>query len=206
MAGKPLPRPRPDIDIEVTAAEASMPGAELGLCLEGEFWPAIVAARRIDALEKLGIAATLQTLVGVAFAEFFPPCSYQPDQSGVPVVIVGAAQDGDLADLVAIEIEGGRAANRLGIAAVLGGDAIEQARRNKTPVRILSPFCWLREPDYTAAVIDWRRAAFALQGIDSLEFDSTRLGKRVRQAFKWPLGCPRLLVPDHGQSEREDER
>ena len=87
---------------------------------------------------------------------------------------------------------------------MLGADAIERARWNGAPLKILTPWQWLREPDYTAAVIDWRRAAVALQDINALEFDSTWLGKRVRQAFKWPLGRPRLLVPD--RPAREDER
>ena len=165
-------------------------------------WRAIEAARRTDALEIMGVAAVLQTVVGVGFVEFLGD-NYLPDPEGVAALIVGAVEGyvpgefghSDIIDLVAVEIEGERSASRLGIAAALGQDAIEEARWNGQPLKIMTPLEWLRGPAQAAAIIDFSRAANTRQGLDPLLMNYRPLAARLHAAFARPRVIPTLLVP-----------
>lgn len=173
--------------------------------IEAELSPAIAAAQRLSTFhESLGVAPDLVTLAGAAFVEFIAPNFYQPDAAGTAAVIVGAVEGywpgefgcAEVVDLVAIEIDGERVANRYGIAAVLGSDAIELARWYGSVVKVVTPHQWLAGPDRSVAVVDWRRAAFALQDAPELHFTDAALAFRVRNCFARPLGRPRILIPE----------
>lgn len=191
--------------------------------LEGELWRAIEIGRRVDLIEAAGIAPALMTVVGVDFVRFHGrgrrEMFYEPAEDGAAALIVGAVdhdeddcgdpiaidlgtgigvaeivEGGVIADLVAIELEGRRVGSRLGWATALGTDAIEASRWRGMPLTLMTPLRWLREPEGTASVIDWRRAVYSLQDCAKITCDSLALADRVRAAFARPIPLPPLYV------------
>jgi hypothetical protein len=111
-----------------------------------------------------------------------------PDESGRSCLIVPSTEDGVLIDLVAMDLADRRLASRLGLAAVIGDDAVEAARENGWPLFVFDDvLTWLRGGSRGAVVVDWHRAAAALDGVSTIA-SSRQLAKQMHGATAqcWP--------------------
>jgi len=128
---------------------------------------------------------------------------YRPAASGElghAAIIAPAAVNGSLIDLVAQDLATGRMHTRLGIAATVGADEIEQAKVAGRPLLVFASItAWLRSGTRGAVVVDWLRAGADLDGIRAA-FAPAHLAQHLHDATArcWPR--PVIAVPDQSRS------
>jgi hypothetical protein len=94
---------------------------------------------------------------------------YQPDEAGDGALIMAAEAGGELIDLVACRLSDRVSATRLGVAAVLGAEVIEQMRATGWPLPLFrDPLHWANGGFRGAVVIDWWRAGHELDGVHTI--------------------------------------
>jgi hypothetical protein len=112
-----------------------------------------------------------------------------PDEAGHQAVIVPAAEDGAVVDLVAQGLNSGRMLSRLGATTVLGSDEIERARQLDDPLIVFNnALSWLRGHTRGVVVLNWREAGRELEGVETL-LCRTDLAERLHEATRqcWPV-------------------
>jgi hypothetical protein len=151
------------------------------------------------ALQACGLPIDSGPAWGVAFVEPSGP-HYTPREGGKPAIIVPVFDGGELIDLTATGLETRRTLTRLGIASVLGQDAIDRAKDGETYVYLFSdPIEWLRNGGRGAVVLDWSVARFALADLPAIACATEFLAARIDKELRQPLAVPPLFV-------REDRR
>jgi hypothetical protein len=80
----------------------------------------------VEALEACGLPVLGVPVWGVEFVEVAGDC-YQPRHGGHPAIIIPVFQDGELIDLTATGLATRRTVIRMGIASMLGQEAIDRA-------------------------------------------------------------------------------
>jgi hypothetical protein len=128
----------------------------------------------------------------------FDGSTYRPDDPDEPrrsCLIVPSTEDGALVDLVAMDLADRRMTTRLGVAGVVGADAIDCARQTQKPLFIFDdPTAWLRGCTRGAIVVDWMRASYFLDGIKLLKC-SRALAPRLYAATRTCGPVPKILIP-----------
>ena len=124
--------------------------------------------------------------VVVADGELYRPAD--DGEEGSNALIAPAFDNHGLADLVAFGVRSRRMATRLGVATLLGVDAVEGARQADTPLAVFDNTAhWLQGSTRGAVVVDWGRAGSGLEGIARLRC-SPRLASLLYDATRhcWP--------------------
>jgi hypothetical protein len=117
--------------------------------------------------------------------------TYRPaidEEMGHAAFIVPAIERGGVVDLVACTVWPPRMRSRHGIAAVVGLDEVERARDADAPLLVFdNTIRWLRANTHGAVVVDWDRAAGAIEGVSVL-ICIAALAPRLREATRrcWP--------------------
>jgi hypothetical protein len=146
------------------------------------------------ALKACGIPTDGVPLWGVAFVE---PSGrhYTPLAGGRAAIITPAFNEGELIDLTATGLETRRTLTRLGVASVLGQEAIDRAKEAGTYVHIFSdPIEWLRNRCHGAVVLDWSIARFALADMPAIACATELLAARIDKELRQPAHVPPLFV------------
>jgi hypothetical protein len=102
--------------------------------------------------------------------------------------IVPAVEDGGVVDLIACTVSPRRQRSRLGVAAVVGLEEIELARKIEAPLLVFDDAIrWLCGDAHGAVVVDWERAARDIEGVKVL-MCSASLATRLHDATRrcWP--------------------
>jgi hypothetical protein len=124
--------------------------------------------------------------------------TYRPAQDDEPAsaaLIVPCFDECGLADLVADGLRSRPMLSRLGVASVLGYDAIAAARATGTPLYVFKDVAqWIRCGTYGAVIVDWQNVRWDLAGIRQIRC-SNALAQRLYQSTRdcWPL--PEISVP-----------
>lgn len=122
-------------------------------------------------------------IAGAGYVEI-AGATYQPAPGGDPAVIIAAEAGGELIDLVACRLADRAVATRLGVAAVLGEDAVEAARLHDRPLLIYkTPLHWVSAGCLGAVVLDWRAVPWALAGVSAITCATPLLEDQLRHAF-----------------------
>lgn len=117
-----------------------------------------------------------------------------PDDLGRSCLIVPSTEDGALVDLVAMDLADRHMATRLGVAAVVGADAIDRARETQKPLFVFSDTAaWLRGGTRGAVVVDWSRAANVFDGCKLL-LSAESIADRLRQATAHCWQRPDVMI------------
>lgn len=120
---------------------------------------------------------------------------YQPDEAGEPAVIVAAEAAGELVDLVAVRLHDRATATRLGVATLLGEDAVEAARLHDQVLLVYrDPLHWLWAGCLGVAILDWRAVRYSLDGVSQIKCATPELEKRLRRAFTQPVHLPAFVA------------
>jgi hypothetical protein len=99
--------------------------------------------------------------------------TYRPAEPGEPraaaAIIVAATDDGAVVDLIAQVLGTGALYSRLDVAAVIGADEVEAARAAGRALLVFPTLStWLRADCRGVAIVDWRRAGRALDGVAAI--------------------------------------
>jgi hypothetical protein len=125
--------------------------------------------------------------------------TYRPaevDEQGHQAVIVPAAEDGAVVDLVAQGLNSGKMLPRLGSAALLGVNEVQSARHVERPLIVFSnALSWLRGHTRGVVVVNWQGAGRELEGVETLLCRS-ELAPRLQEATRhcWPV--PTIAVAE----------
>jgi hypothetical protein len=120
----------------------------------------------------------------------------QSGEVGHPAAIVPATRDGAVVDLVAQGLNSGRMLSRLGAAAVIGSDEIEQARQSDDALIVFNnALSWLRGHARGIVVVNWQEAGRELEGVETLCCRKDLAG-RLHEATRhcWPV--PTIAVAE----------
>lgn len=123
--------------------------------------------------------------------------TYRPannQEFGKAALIVPATEDGRVIDLIATTLGTLETVTRLGVAKVIGADAVTAARDAGEPLRVFkTPFGWLRGGTLGAVTVDWRHAAEHLDGVRDIHCNAD-LAPRIHAATRscWPV--PRIVT------------
>jgi hypothetical protein len=148
----------------------------------------------VEALEACGLPVLGVPVWGVEFVELAGDY-YQPRRGGHPAIIIPVFQDGELIDLTATGLATRRTVIRMGIASMLGQDAIDRATDDGTHLQVFSdPIEWLRNRCNGAVVLDWQAAGFALADVTAIACASELIAKKIDNAMRQPVRMPRLFV------------
>lgn len=132
-------------------------------------------------------------LAGAGFVEITGP-TYQPSSDGDPAVVIAAEAGGELVDLVAVRLCDRATATRLGVAAILGEDAVEAARLNGHTLLVYpDPLRWVWAGCLGVAILDWSCVRWALADVAKMKCTTPQLEERVRRAFLQPTHLPEFL-------------
>lgn len=132
-------------------------------------------------------------IAGAGYAEI-AGAIYQPAEHGDPAVIVAVEAGGELIDLAAVRLRDRATATRLGVAALLGEDAVEAALlHDHTLLVYSSPLRWLQAGCLGVSILDWRAARWALAGVPRITCATPELEKRLRRAFTLPTDLPSFI-------------
>ena len=132
-------------------------------------------------------------IAGVGFVEIVGGV-YQPAADGDPAVIVAAEAEGQLVDLVACRLSDRATATRLGVAALLGEDAVEVARHDgRTLLVYCDPLHWLGAGCLGVAILDWKAVRWTIAGVPRVTCATPELEKRLRRAFMLPTDLPAFI-------------
>lgn len=119
---------------------------------------------------------------------------YQPDEGGEPAVIVAVETGGELIDLAAVRISDRATATRIGVATILGEDAVEAALlHDHTLLVYRDPLHWLQAGCLGVSILDWKAARWVLAGIPRITCATPDLEKRLRRAFTLPSHLPAFI-------------
>ena len=150
------------------------------------------------ALQACGLPIDTGPIVGVSFVETFGPhygSHYAPCPGGRPAIIVPVFDGGELVDLTATSLETRHTTTRLGVASVLGQEAIDRAWIGETCVHLFGdPIEWVRNRCRGVVVLDWSVARFALADLPAIACDTEFLAKKFDRALQAPLRVPQLFV------------
>jgi hypothetical protein len=120
---------------------------------------------------------------------------YSPAPDGAPAVILPAFQDGELVDLVAVDLLTRAARTRLGIAACLGFDSIERARFSGERLRLYDdPLRWFCVGMRGAVLLDWTAARIALGDVQQISCSSDALAEKLDRAMRQIIRLPKIFV------------
>lgn len=171
--------------------------------LPGILGELIAAGRRrhdgalVPLLQDLGLHGTRAPVWG--FAHIVTEGSYYrpalPDEPAEAAIIAPAMEGGQLIDLAAQPVGRATLHSRLGVAKVLGIEAIEEAREYDKPVFVFQAIdAWLRGHCSGAVIIDLRQAAHLLDGIKSI-FCCAAIAPALHRATSrcWPR--PTIATP-----------
>ncbi|HQS14398.1 hypothetical protein [Reyranella sp.] len=118
---------------------------------------------------------------------------YQPAGHGDPAVIVAVESGGELIDLAAIRLRDRATATRLGVATLLGEDAVEAALLHDRALLVYSSALhWLQAGCLGVVVLDWRSVPWALAGVSEIKCATPHLEEQVRLAFALPANFPTI--------------
>jgi len=122
---------------------------------------------------------------------------YHPVEHGDPAVIVAVEAGGELIDLAAVRLSDRVTATRLGVAGILGEDAVVASRLHGHPLLIYrDPLHWLQAGCLGIAVLDWWSVPWALAGVAEIRCATPQLEAQVRQAFTLPPDFPEITSPE----------
>jgi len=148
----------------------------------------------VEVLEAYGLPVLGVPVWGVEFVEVAGDY-YQPRHGGHAAIIIPVFQDGELIDLTATGPASRRTVIRMGIASMLGQEAIDRATDAGTHLQVFSdPIEWLRNRCSGAVVLDWQAARFALADVLAIACVSELLAKKLDNAMRQPARIPRLFV------------
>jgi hypothetical protein len=146
------------------------------------------------ALQTCGIPTAGVPIWGAGFVEL-DGAHYAPRAGGRPAIIVPVFDGGELVDLTATGLETRRTLTRLGVASVLGQDAIDRAKDGETYVHLFAdPIEWLRHRCGGAVVLDWSVARFALADLPAIACATEFLAARIDKELRQPTRVPPLFV------------
>jgi hypothetical protein len=163
--------------------------------------PELLAAHRLArspdlaaALQACGIPTAGVPIWGAGFVEL-EGAHYEPRAGGRPAIICPVFDGGELVDLTATGLETRRTVTRLGVASVLGQEAIDNAKDGDTYVHLFNdPVEWLRNRCRGAVVLDWSVARFALADLPAIACATEFLAARVDKELRQPTRVPPLFV------------
>ena len=170
----------------------------------------IAASRRrehrdlIPVLADLGLDRCCLPLWGVGWivveGETWRPAS--AGERGDASLIVPAFEAAGLIDLVAQRLDDGRLYRRLGLATLLGADAVERARETGGPLLVFGDVAsWLAGHGLGAVILDWRDAGRPLEGVRTI-LCPTRCAPALHRATRRCRPRPRIAIP--GPKETTD--
>jgi hypothetical protein len=120
----------------------------------------------------------------------------EADEKGHQAVIVPAAEDGAVVDLVAQGLNSGKMLPRLRAAVLLGLDEVCSARDADRPLIVFSnALSWLRGHTRGVVVVNWQEAGRELEGLETLLCHKDLAG-RLHDATRhcWPV--PTIAVAE----------
>lgn len=141
----------------------------------GDLLGELIAASRhrglVPAFANLGLEQSRLPEWGVGWIvtegpTWRPACA---GERGEPSLIAPVFEAAGLIDLVAQRLRDGRLSCRLGLAALLGADAVERARETEAPLLVFRDVAsWLAGHGLGAVILDWRDAGRRLEGIRTI--------------------------------------
>lgn len=129
----------------------------------------------------------------VATSSNYHPAAPSEDATGA--IIVPAVQGGVVSDLVACSLNSQRMLPRLGVAALIGADELDAARRTGKPLLVFADAIrWLRGHARGISIVNWHDAPKELEGVEVL-LCSSFLAPRLHAATRtcWPR--PTIAIP-----------
>jgi hypothetical protein len=154
-----------------------------------------------DALARLDLVGRRSPAWGVGYVVAETGRTYRPAGEGEPghaAIIVPVTADGCVIDLAAQDLATGRMHTRLDVGGIVGADEIERARASGQPLMIFATLAdWLRGGCRGSAIVDWRRAGAALDGVATI-ITTGRIERQLRAATArcWPV--PSIYVIANG--------
>jgi len=149
------------------------------------------------ALARLGLGRGRLPLWGVGWTVTEGP-TWRPaaaGEVGESSLIVPAFEAVGLIDLVAQRLRDGRLYRRLGLATLIGADAVEQARETETPLLVFKDVAsWLRGHGLGAVLLDLSEAARHLEGVRTL-ICPAGLAPALYRATRRCRPLPSIAVP-----------
>jgi hypothetical protein len=122
---------------------------------------------------------------------------FRPAEHADSAVIVAVEAGGELIDLAACRLSDRATATRLGVAGILGEDAVEASRIHGHPLLIYrDPVHWLQAGCLGVAILDWWSLPWALAGVPEIRCATPQLEEQVRQAFALPSEFPAITSPE----------
>jgi hypothetical protein len=119
---------------------------------------------------------------------------YQPAEHGDPAVIVAVEAGGELIDLAAVRLRDRAVATRLGVATLLGADAVEAALlHDRTLLVYSSALHWLQAGCLGISILDWRCVPWALAGVPEIKCATPALEEQIRRALTLPADFPAFV-------------
>jgi hypothetical protein len=170
--------------------------------------PELLAAHRLArtpdlaaALQGCGLPTDGAPIIwGVEFVELDGQ-HYTPRAGGRPAIIIPVFEGSELVDLTATGLETRRTVTRLGIASMLGHDAIERAMIYSETLHLFhDPIDWLLNRCRGAVVLDWSVARFTLADLTAIACATDLLAKQVDKVLHKPLQVPHLYVREAGRA------
>jgi hypothetical protein len=170
----------------------------------------IAASRRREhpdlasALADLGLDRCRLPLWGVGWivveGETWRPASV--GEPGDASLIVPAFAAAGLIDLAAQRLDDGTLYRRLGLATLLGADAVDRARETEGPLLVFGGVAsWLAGHGLGAVILDWRDAGRPLEGVRTI-LCPTRCAPALHRATRRCRPRPRIAIP--GPKETTD--
>lgn len=122
---------------------------------------------------------------------------YRPAEHGDAAVVVAVEAGGELIDLAAVRLRDRTTATRLGVAALLGEDAVEAARlHDHTLLVYRDPLTWLQAGCLGAVILNWRSVPWTLAGVSEIKCATSQLEEQVRLALTLPADFPTITSPE----------
>ena len=118
-----------------------------------------------------------------------------PGEPGAASLIAPAFEAAGLTDLVAQRLRDGRLYRRLGLAVLLGADAVEQARQTEGSLVVFGDAAsWLAGHGRGVVILDWREAARRLEGVRTI-LCPAHCGPALHRATRSCRPRPTIAVP-----------
>jgi hypothetical protein len=151
----------------------------------------------VGALADLGLDRCRLPVWGVGWivveGETWRPAS--AGERGDASLIVPAFETAGLTDLVAQRLRDGRLFRRLGLATLLGADAVDEARETASPLLVLGDAAsWLAGHGLGVVILDWSDVARRLEGVRTILCPADR-APALHRATRACRPLPLIAVP-----------
>jgi hypothetical protein len=176
---------------------------------QGDLLSQLIAASRrrehrdlVPVLADLGLDRCRLPLWGVGWivveGETWRPAS--SGERGDASLIVPAFEAAGLIDLVAQRLCDGRLYRRLGLATLLGADAVDCARETEAPLLVFrNAASWLAGHGHGAVILDWRKAGRQLEGVRTILCPAD-CAPALYRATQRCRPRPMIAVPQHKET------